>query len=203
MDLSIDIENKGFASLYNPRTAYIILRNTSNNDEFKIALNSDVRLWEAGTVSTINETVILPNDIYDGEYELFLHLPDGRASLANNPAYAIQLANSNIWESNSGYNKLNTTVNVSTQALGINDNTIDEYKIYPIPTNEKLIIELENINDYNIEIYNTIGQKVITQINNNSQNKVELQTSSLTNGIYILRITDGNSKLTKKIIVNH
>lgn len=203
MDISIEIENTGFAALYNPRTAYVVMRNTSNNDEFKITLNSDTRHWEAGTTTAINETLILPNDIYDGEYELFLHLPDARTSLTNNPAYAIQLANDDVWESNTGYNKLNSTVNVNTQALGVSDNTINEYKIHPVPANDKLIIELENVADYNIEIYNAIGQRVITQKNSVSQNEIILQTSSLTNGIYILRITDGKSKLTKKIVVNH
>ncbi|MFD0962407.1 T9SS type A sorting domain-containing protein [Pseudofulvibacter geojedonensis] len=203
LNVYIEVENKGFATLYNPRTAFLVLRNTNNNDEFKIALNSDTRQWEPNTVTDINETLVLPNDIYDGEYELFLHLPDSRSSLANNPAYAIQLANTNTWESNTGYNKLNTTINVNNQALGITDNSIIEYTIHPVPANDKLIIELENINKYNIEIYNALGQKVIAQKNNTSQNKAVLQTSSLSNGIYILRITDGNSKLTKKIVINH
>lgn len=202
-NVNLNIENTGFAALYNPRTAYIVLRNTSDNDEFKIALNSDPRQWEANTTTTINETLTIPGDVYDGEYELFLHLPDGRANLIDNPAYAIQLANDGLWESNTGYNKLNTTINVTNQALGITDNTITEYKIHPVPANDKLIIELENISNYSIEMYNTIGQRVIAQKNNISQDKLELNINNLTNGIYILRITDGSSKLTKKIVVNH
>ena len=79
----------------------------------------------------------------------------------------------------------------------IKDACYEKYLISP------LSCSLYSMLCYNIEIYNAIGQKVMAQKRSLTQNKIILQTSSLTNGIYILRITDGSSKLTKKIVINH
>ena len=205
-DLNIDITlyNKGFASLYNPRTAYIVLRNSSNNDEYRIALTTDPRTWLASSTEiSLNETLLLPNTIIDGDYKLFLHLPDAEEVLSTRPEYAVRFANVSTWESNTGYNDLKTTITVNNDVLAMNDHEIKDFKIYPIPANDSVILKLDDINEYNISLYNTIGQQVNTTSVTESNNTLRLNTSNLDNGVYILLIENDTAKTSKKIVVNH
>jgi hypothetical protein len=57
-------------------------------------------------------------------------------------------------------------------------------KIYPNPTSGVLNIQGEDMKS--IEVYNTIGQCVMTQEVNG--NDIQLNTESLNNGIYFLRV---------------
>ena len=57
-------------------------------------------------------------------------------------------------------------------------------KIYPNPTSSFLNIEGEGM--VSVEVYNTVGQRVMTQAVNG--NAVQLNTESLSNGLYIVRI---------------
>ena len=63
-------------------------------------------------------------------------------------------------------------------------------KIYPNPTTGVLNIQGEGMTS--IEVYNAVGQRVMTQVVNG--NDIQLNTESLNNGIYFLRIhaNDGN-----------
>ena len=57
-------------------------------------------------------------------------------------------------------------------------------KIYPNPTSSFLNIEGEGM--VSVEVYNTVGQRVMTQAVNG--NSVQLNTEGLGNGLYIVRI---------------
>lgn len=59
--------------------------------------------------STINETVVLAG-VPVGVYEMLLNLPD--PLLRNRPEYSIQLANVELWEATTGFNKLLKDMNV-------------------------------------------------------------------------------------------
>ncbi|MGL4609562.1 MAG: DUF4832 domain-containing protein [Trueperaceae bacterium] len=116
LNASLDIKNVGFASPYNPRALEIILRNEQNGQVFPIVLNAgdlsvsnanhDPRFWKPNTTTTLNISVALPETIEPGRYEMLLSLPDPTSALRNRPEYAIRLANQDVWEENTGYNKL-------------------------------------------------------------------------------------------------
>ena len=108
---SLNIENKGYASPYNKRPVKLLFRNRNNGKEYSNVLTTDVRKWFPGSVS-ITEKIMLSADMERGSYDLFLFLPDYYPSIANKPEYAIRLANANTWEETTGYNNLNTTVDV-------------------------------------------------------------------------------------------
>ena len=119
--INMQIENTGFAAPANPRQLYLVLRNTSTNAEYKIALtgsNTDSRFWLSGQSVTINESVQVPLNVVDGNYALFLHIADNSngGQIENRPEYSIQLANSGTWEASTGYNNLLHTVVVSGSA---------------------------------------------------------------------------------------
>lgn len=111
LSINMQIRNAGFAPLYNERPAYIVLKNSSHT--YKLRLASDPRTWKPnGVTTTINEQVKVPSSVATGTYQLYLYLPDAYSSIADKPAYAVRFANSSVWESSTGMNKLNAQVTV-------------------------------------------------------------------------------------------
>ena len=106
----IILKNVGFAPIFNERGAELILKNAQN--AYRVKLNVEPRSWKPAVENALDLMVGIPADMVPGEYLLYLNLPDVAPSLHNNPDYSIRLANENVWESQSGYNKLWVTVNV-------------------------------------------------------------------------------------------
>ena len=201
MNITLKIKNNGFAALYNPRMAYLVFRNTSDNQEYAITLNTNPRLWASGVTQTITENLTLPADIIAGNYKLYLKIPDSNEALSKRPEYSIRMANESVWESTTGYNSLMHTISVGS-SLALIDHTFSEMKLYPVPTDNELIVELNTISDYTITIYNFIGQRV-NQSDILNTNKAIVNTQNLNNGIYFVQFQNEESKITKKIIIKH
>ena len=86
-------------------------------------------------------------------------------------------------------------------------NAIDKnikFNIYPNPATDQLMIEFsnDNIENFRLNIFNTLGQIVITTYINNQFTNVNL-SSLASNGIYFVQIEDAENKLVtvKKIII--
>ncbi len=204
MPISFDIKNTGFASPYNQRTAYIVLRNTVTDQEYSIPMTADPRLWQGGAELTISEALTIPANVVPGSYKLYLNMPDADSDLAGRPEYSIRLANNNTWLASKGYNDLLHTVNI-TAALSNNDfdATSPEFVVYPVPTNNELTMQFDGIEDFEVTVHNTLGQLIKLPVRYEGANKGLLNTQSLSNGIYFVSIERGNQKETKKIIVRH
>ncbi|AOM79467.1 DUF4832 domain-containing protein [Pedobacter steynii] len=112
MNIKLNLKNVGYASPYNKRTVKLILRNTQNGALKSFDLATDVRKWYSGAV-TVTEGIQIPADFPAGDYEMLLNLPDAYASIATKPEFSIRLANANVWEATTGYNKLNHTVKIN------------------------------------------------------------------------------------------
>lgn len=139
LSFNFQIQNTGFAAPVNPRIVKLVLRNLDDNSEYALDLTGiNPRFWFAGTVQTVFANVLLPANLPCGSYDLFLHLPDPLSSLSNNPDYAIRLANLGLWESNTGYNALQQTiqvvlpVNISGPAVACANQT-QQYSVASIP----------------------------------------------------------------------
>ena len=116
MAVNMTLKNVGYAPLYYERPAYIVLKNATNT--YSLKLSSDPRSWQPnGATTTINENLTIPASVAPGTYNLYLHLPDASASLAAKPAFAVRFANTDIWESVTGYNKLNAQIVVTGSGL--------------------------------------------------------------------------------------
>jgi len=75
---------------------------------------------------------------------------------------------------------------------------IDGLSIYPNPiTGGRVFISSTRNKEKSIEIYNVLGKPVIkTRLRGR-----ELDVSTLTPGIYIIKIEEGSSKATRKLVV--
>jgi Domain of unknown function (DUF4832)/Domain of unknown function (DUF4874) len=115
----IVIKNVGYASPYNPRGLELIWRERQTGKVYRTPLlkplskTHDPRFWvpQAGEISVDIRTK-LPRTAPAGVYELLLNLPDPMPKIANQPEYAIRLANEQTWEAKTGFNSLRRTVRI-------------------------------------------------------------------------------------------
>jgi endonuclease I/chitodextrinase len=77
------------------------------------------------------------------------------------------------------------------------DNLLSEIKMYPNPTNgSKLYFNLTK--EVTVSIYNVLGKLITTERVNSSENDIDI--SSLSKGIYLLKINSEFAVITKKLI---
>lgn len=112
---SLRLRNEGWAAPFNPRPVELWLRHITTGASYSQTLPLDPRFWLAGAALTytLKYTFTTPVDMPAGEYELLLKLPDPAPSLAARPEYAIRLANEQIWEEDTGLNRLLHTLTIS------------------------------------------------------------------------------------------
>lgn len=85
-----------------------------------------------------------------------------------------------------------------SNVLSIEDESLTDINVYPIPANDFIKIESKN-NVKNITIYNAIGQ-VIKKIKNLNSNNLNIDIKYLNEGIYYLNISTEKKSIFKKII---
>jgi len=117
LPIRIELINEGFAAPFNPRDLYVVLQNKSTGAFSTVKLPDDPRRWLAnGQTQVIARTLTLPGNLPAGGYALYLSLPDPAPTLTTKAAYAIRMANANLWKSASGWNDLLHTITISSSA---------------------------------------------------------------------------------------
>jgi endonuclease I/chitodextrinase len=81
--------------------------------------------------------------------------------------------------------------------LNVNDYQLNDISIYPNPVSNILNIQLKNSRETQIEIYNILGKRVFSRTIQQSQS---IQLDNLNSGVYILKLTQNNSIISKKLI---
>ena len=99
------ILNSGFSAPINPRAVELVLVDGNGNKTEYVLDDIDPRYWFAGQKYVIDKTIKIPADA-TGKCSLYLNLPDPKETLHDNPLFSIRLANDDIWEETTGYNKL-------------------------------------------------------------------------------------------------
>ena len=88
-----------------------------------------------------------------------------------------------------------TIVEFVTDPDAVNSNSIDNYRLFPNPANDYVVIEGDNITE--VTIYNALGQEMKHERANADQ--VIINTSAMQNGIYFAKI---NNETTIRFVVN-
>jgi len=203
LPVTIKIKNQGYAAPFNDRNVYLVLKNTTTNQIYPILMTTDPRTWLGPNEITISETLTLPSNLTTGNYKLYLNLPDSYPSLTNRPEYSIRMANDNVWESYTGYNSLNYTLNVTAATLGVADNSKLNVSLYPIPANSNLTVDLTDISDYKVTLFNSLGQSVKLNMILSAPNRMTINTQGLSDGLYFVEFQKGAFSDTRKIIIKH
>jgi hypothetical protein len=108
LSLELSLRNDGFAAPLSRRPVMLVMR--SDTATYQVPLPMDLRTVAPGETFHLPLTVPAPPVV--GEYALFLAMPDPAPKLAEQPAYAIQLANAGLWHAGRGWNDLQHTVQV-------------------------------------------------------------------------------------------
>ena len=90
----------------------------------------------------------------------------------------------------------NALVNTEEQLLE------KQFDIYPNPAKERLVIDLAkevNLADSNVEVFNSLGQKVLYQSLQNSQTTLDI--SALETGVYWVKVYTEDGVGIKEIVV--
>lgn len=88
--------------------------------------------------------------------------------------------------------------------LSIDDNDLDNLNIYPNPSNGSFTIGFNSKSgeDINIEVFDIRGRAIFTKsFNSTNRFNEQVQLNTAQCGVYILHISDGPFKVTKKIVV--
>jgi len=113
---TLRVTNDGFAAPYNPRLVELVWRHAITGREVRFPVATDPRFWGAGETYVLQLDTMVPDDLDEGGYDLFLHLPDPERGLYGVPAYSIRLANAGVWEAQTGFNRLQAQVTVAAPA---------------------------------------------------------------------------------------
>ncbi len=101
LPVEIDLINRGFATLINPRPVYLVLINTSGEFALKQKTGANPQTWQPFTpddseynplTHSITGDLSLKG-IENGEYMLGLWMPDADESIASDSRYAVRVAN--------------------------------------------------------------------------------------------------------------
>lgn len=101
----LKIRNTGFAAPMNRRGVELVLVDGNGNKTVYECSDVEPRYWFANMTATIDKTITLPADL-EGDFSLYLNLPDPMPILHDNPLFSIRLANDGVWDEKTGYNKL-------------------------------------------------------------------------------------------------
>ncbi len=113
---NIGLRNDGYAAPYNPRAVEIIARHQSSGARLVAKLLVDPRRFAPGVSQQIDARLCIPTGTPEGTYTLSLALPDPEPTLHDRPEYSIRLANTGLWDAQSGVNNLKQSFTVSANS---------------------------------------------------------------------------------------
>lgn len=94
-----------------------------------------------------------------------------------------------VWKN---FNPINGALNIE------NKNMADEFNLHPNPARSRLFVEVKNINNAKLKIYNLLGKMQFSQTLTKNTNTINIE--KLPTGIYLMNIISDEGTTSKKII---
>ncbi|WP_435413072.1 T9SS type A sorting domain-containing protein [Psychroserpens mesophilus] len=87
---------------------------------------------------------------------------------------------------------------VTPTTLSVNEFTADTFKVYPNPTSLGYVnIASANSAAISVTVFDVLGKQILNETLNNNR----LNVSTLNSGVYIMKVTQNNASVTKKLII--
>jgi hypothetical protein len=124
----------------------------------------------------------------------------------NKSVVAVRVASANGQISESDFSSIEAYLNgepVKAELLTARNSSTSmnqQVSVYPNPTTG--IINVVSAEDADVQIMDLSGSTIVLQTNVNANQKHEINLQSLANGIYMIRISNGNFVSMKKLVVN-
>jgi hypothetical protein len=172
-------------------------------------LDSDGKIVLHDSFTVANKTTVYPFNL-NGCYKLIVKDKgiDGLSWWANTAqgtgSVRLRNANSNaiVKTFNADFGSFfeyNFTTNYALQTGSLAFG--NSFNLYPNPAVGKFALEGENLENAQVEVYNVIGHLVATQLAK-GVDRVEFSTDQWQPGMYLVSITKGDLKATKKVVVH-
>lgn len=109
-EVKLCLGNYGFASLINPHDLEFVIGSESDpSEQYVIKSATDPRYWQGSHYYVHTENLVLPDGLKAGEkYTLSIRIADAEPNLHDRPEYSVRFANKNVWDANTGCNRLGT-----------------------------------------------------------------------------------------------
>lgn len=141
-------------------------------------------------------------DIYVGGGILnrIYRIPNGQTTastfVTNQPCRGMAIKNNELYVSNVNANKI---LKISLPLLNLDRFNIENnVSVFPNPLTNLISISFEKEDLYTVEVYAIDGALVFKKVLNSVENIIDLEF--LNSGIYLLKISDDKTSVTKKII---
>jgi glucosylceramidase len=154
--------------------------------------------------SSSNEFKWTVNSLGGGYYSI-INVNSGK-SLDVESVSTANGANIQVWAYTGGLNQQWQLVQVEASAarkaaIEEQANTVSDFSLYINVTNNYLKINTPNSGSGQVEVYNASGQNVLKRsVDFTTGNEAEIEISQLPKGIYVVKVNDGQSSYSKKVI---
>jgi hypothetical protein len=144
------------------------------------------------TTSTLSEGFI------SEEYMSFrMYRPATAEEFTLEAAFDPTLPNTDIFAGD-GLSKI---IDITATATSINELSLSDVELYPNPANDRVTINcIGEISKHSELTIYSIGEGKIVMSKTLTTNKVELDINNLAQGVYFVKVTDGNTVIVKKLI---
>jgi hypothetical protein len=112
--------------------------------------------------------------------------------------------NTGAWSNNAGLGDATLSNEEVSAPLSVNDiEDIKNLNIYPNPAKDHFVIQTADLNLENarVEVLSLSGQTILVQQITTTKSTVEVNISSLTSGLYLVRLISNDSNFVAKLIV--
>ena len=89
---------------------------------------------------------------------------------------------------------------IALDLTGVKEFASNKYKVFPVPASDKLFVQSANSGVKKLQIFTVEGKTIYSEIR--TENLIQINTSEIEKGLYILKISDSNSSVVKKVIIN-
>jgi hypothetical protein len=197
LNIHLTLKNEGFAAPISHQSVVLVLRN--QREEYRLDLKANPKRWFGGQTFELKESIQIPTNIEAGKYQLYLRIPDQHPNLAEDAAYAIQLANEGSWNLPAdGLNDLKIELSVRENDVVSTNKNVQSYqiRIFPNPGKDLFQIEVPDaLIRHDLRVFDYMGKTVHNyQV---SANLTSISLAHLPPGMYWLRIGPSTRKIIK------
>lgn len=99
----------------------------------------------------------------------------------------------------------NTFDVIVNTTLGVGDDSLLNVSLYPNPVDREITLEISDgiHQEVEINLFNLLGELIQREVKSPIQNKLKMDISPISNGMYILKVVSEEKSTVKKFIVNH
>lgn len=170
--------------------AYFVKSNGMSDAALASSLIGDLDAFQFGLVGAIGSVN------QNGAKSFTIAIPPGDNISDYDRVFFYCLQFNQFWD----FGKITAFTGATCSLLSVTENNLKEtVKVYPNPANDYFEITNDSQNPISVNIYDLLGNKVITAESSRLK-KQSFSLASLNSGVYLVELKSDNQKLVKKLI---